>query len=116
MPDYSCNKDTNSNTKKNHSSKQISTVLEQHLDFGSKKYFSGELNLCGYNYAKDILSAVEFAGTLILDSQLTSIESIIELLEKNKDQFERNYGDREGFGCGTIVGIIDDLEKLNCED
>ena len=106
---------TTSHTRSEQIAEVLTSVLNKHANYGSKKYFSGELNLAGYNYAKDIINAVEYTSNIIVESNLTTIESIVELLKEKKDGFEEQFADREGFGTGTIAGIIFDIEDAYTE-
>ncbi len=93
------------------SKSKLVAVLAKHQEYGSNKYQSGELRLAGHNYAKDILAAVEFVANIVANSNFDSLEDLLQKLETCKAEFESEYEDYEGFGCGTISGIINDLES-----
>ncbi|MDX8398803.1 MAG: hypothetical protein R8K20_00965 [Gallionellaceae bacterium] len=92
--------------------KKIDRILKRREKAGWKHYFSGKYKLNGHNYANDIISATAYVRSLVSNVEFESISSIIQLIDSNKAEYERIYGDEEGVGRGTLVDIINDITVL----
>ena len=96
--------------------KAIEKILQQHQARGQQRFHSGELNLAGRNYAGDILQAVDFARIVVAEFDFsgnpTDIDRIVALFEQGKSEFEKSHPDPEGFGYGTLVDIVNDIQAL----
>jgi len=94
---------------------EIIRILDKHDKNGWDLSRSGQLKLNGRDYAKDIISAVYYVRSLLVDDDSLTIDSAIQLIESHKDDYESIYIDPEGFGCGTLNDIISDIEALDDE-
>ncbi len=101
----------NNNAVKN--SVEIRLVIEKALEKGQFRQDSGQLIFNGCNYADDIISAVQYVQGLDIYDDEKSLSEVIELIESNIKDYTHIYNDTEGFGQGTIAGIINQIQELN---
>lgn len=77
----------------------------------------------GYNVADDIISAITFCHSLLedevmqrvfedLDEEFTPKE-FAQCIKDNIEAFESGHRDPEGYGIGTLVDIVKELESLD---
>ena len=93
--------------------KRAIRVCKQHRERGSEKYFSGELQLNRYNYAKDIIRAADFALDLIesIPKDSFCVETIQYVLERGEEDYLSENEDMEGFAIGTLRYIKREISE-----
>lgn len=93
--------------------KRARRICKQHREKGSEKYFSGELRINRYNYAKDIIRAADFALDLIesIPKDSFCVETIQYILERGEDDYLSEHEDMEGFAIGTMRCIQREISE-----
>jgi len=91
---------------------KIIKICEQHKDEGWEIYFTGKYKSNGYNYAKDIVYAAEYARELLSEVDKLSVSIFISLINSRRREYESINEDMEGFGDGTLTSIIEAIQAI----
>lgn len=95
-------------------STKLNEILQQYLT--SAEQYQNQTTIYGHtNPAQDIRAAVNFAQNICRELEIEHAnpkpKNYAEALQTSKEQFEQTHKDEDGFGIGTLVDIIKQLEN-----
>lgn len=92
--------------------RKIIRICDKCKEDGWRYYHSGQYSMNGRNYAKDIVSAAEYARGLLSEIDDFTLSGITTYIDSKRTEYESIYTDLEGFGGGTLTDIIDRIKSL----